>query len=206
MKKVIILTAIISLTAVSAKTFAQDESTAWSGQGTVVVNAGYGFGNIWKTLFKLTSGFTGSKVTATGPVALGFEYGVAERIGVGVQLGYGQVKSKATDAGANSNGGDLITEESLTSIQALVRGNYHFGNSEKFDPYIGLGLGYGNFKYKYSDNDANYNNSGAFSVPSAFGFSGALGARYYVASNIGIYAEIGYVTGSIAQVGLNVKF
>lgn len=205
MKKVIIFAAIIAISS-TTKTFAQDESTAWSGQGSVVVNAGYGFGNIWKTLFKVSSGFTGSKVSATGPVALGFEYGVAERIGVGLQLGYGQVKSVSTDPGGNSNGGDLVSTESLTSIQALVRGNYHFGNSEKFDPYIGLGLGYGNFKYKYSDNDALYPDNGKFSIPSAFGFSGALGARYYVASNIGIYAEIGYVTGSIAQVGLNVKF
>ena len=206
MKKVIILIAIVSLSAVSTKTFAQDESTAWSGQGTVVVNAGYGFGNIWKALFKAAGSFTGSKVTATGPVALGFEYGVADRIGVGLQLGYGQVKSVSTDPGGNSNGGDLTTTESLTSIQALVRGNYHFGNSEKFDPYVGLGLGYGNFKYKYSDNDAFYTGTDVFSIPSAFGFSGSLGARYYVASNVGIYAEIGYVSGSLAQVGLSVKF
>lgn len=205
MKKALFASAIFML-AFSAKSVAQDEDAAWSGQGTVVVNAGYGFGNIWKTLFKVSSGFTGSKVTATGPIALGFEYGVAEKIGVGVQLGYGQVKSTSTDVGGNSNGGDLTSTESLTSIQALVRGNYHFGSSEKFDPYIGLGLGYGNFKYKYSDNDPNYPDAGTFAVPSAFGFSGALGARYYVASNIGIYAEIGYVTGSIAQVGLNVKF
>jgi outer membrane protein W len=205
MKKVLFVSAIFIL-AFSTKSIAQNEDAAWSGKGAVVVNAGYGFGNIWKTLFKLSGGFTGSKVTATGPIALGFEYGVSEKIGVGVQLGYGQVKSTSTDAGGNSNGGDLTSVESLTSIQALIRGNYHFGSSEKFDPYIGLGLGYGNFKYKYSDNDPNYPDQSTFAIPSAFGFSGALGARYYVASNVGIYAEIGYVTGSIAQVGLNVKF
>lgn len=187
---------------------AQDGDAAWGGQGAKVVNVGYGVGSIWKTLFKLTAGFTNSKTTAVGPIAVGFEYGVSEKIGVGVQLGYGSVKNVSTDPGANSNGGDLITTEELKSLQVFARGNYHFGQSEKFDPYLGLGLGYGNFKYTVTDNesDPNYQFSGGISVPSSFIYSGALGAKYYFTSNIGIYAEIGYVTGSYFQGGIAIKF
>jgi opacity protein-like surface antigen len=203
MKKVL-LVVVLGLTGMIAK--AQDEDMAWGGQGTKVVNAGYGVGSIWKTLFKLTAGFSNSKTTAMGPVALGFEYGVSEKIGVGVQFGYGSVKNVSTDPGANSNGGDLITTEELKSFQVFARGNYHFGQSAKFDPYLGLGLGYGNFKYTIKDNDTGYDPTSVFSVPSAFIYSGALGAKYYITSNIGIYAELGYVTGSYFQGGIAIKF
>jgi len=202
MKKSILLIAV-AFAAFSAK--AQD-GAAWGGQGTKVVNLGYGVGSIWKTLFKLSGSFSNSKTTATGPYAVGFEYGVSDHLGVGVQLGYGSVKNVTTDAGANSNGGDLITTEELKSFQFFARGNYHFGSSEKFDPYLGLGLGYGNFKYTYKDNDNGQDVSTGFKVPSSFIYSGALGARYYFSSNIGVYAEIGYVTGSFFQGGLVVKF
>jgi outer membrane protein W len=188
MKKVLFVSALFILAA-STKSVAQDAAGAWGGKGSKVVNVGYGFGSIWKTLFKLS----GASVKSTGPVALGFEYGVAEKIGVGVQLGYGQIK-------ATSTSGSTTTEEKLTSFQAFARGNYHFGSSAKFDPYIGLGLGYGNFKYTTN------NSSTSISVPSAFGFTGALGARYYFSTNIGVYAEIGYVTGSFAQAGIVAKF
>jgi hypothetical protein len=57
-----------------------------------------------------------------------------------------------------------------------------------------------------SDNDANYDYSSSVSIPSAFIYSGALGAKYYFTSNIGIYAEIGYVTGSYFQGGIAIKF
>lgn len=203
MKKVL-LVVVLGLTGMIAK--AQDESSAWGGQGTKVVNLGYGVGSIWKTLFKLSAGFTNSKTTAVGPYAAGFEYGVSDKIGVGVQFGYGSVKNVSTDPGANSNGGDLITTEELKSLQIFARGNYHFGQSEKFDPYLGLGLGYGNFKLTSSDNDPNYSFNSAVSIPSAFIYSGALGAKYYFTSNIGIYAEIGYVTGSYFQGGIAIKF
>jgi opacity protein-like surface antigen len=203
MKKLLFVFAFAVIT-ISVK--AQDESAAWGGQGTAVVNLGYGVGSVWKTLFKVSASFTGSKVTASGPFAIGFEYGVSNKIGIGVQLGYGSVKSVSTDPGGASDGGDLITTEELKSLQILARGNLHFGQSEKFDPYIGLGLGYGNFKYTITDNDPNSSPAFGFAVPSAFIYTGALGAKYYFSSSVGIYAEVGYVTGAFFQGGIAIKF
>jgi opacity protein-like surface antigen len=206
MKKVLFVSALF-LFAVSSKSIAQDDNGgAWGGQGTIVVNAGYGFGNIWKNLFKFGSLYTSNSVKATGPLALGFEYGVAEKIGIGLQLGYSQIKSTATDKDGIAPGKDYIETSKLTAIQALARANYHFGSSAKFDPYIGLGVGYGNFKFSVTDNDPASVSTFNISVPGAFGFSGALGARYYFSPNIGIYAEVGYVSGSVAQAGLVAKF
>jgi outer membrane protein W len=194
MKKVFILS-IICVIAFSSPLFAQKTNTSWDGKGTVVVNAGYGFVSTWKNLFKLT----GSKVTATGPVALGFEYGITEKIGVGVQLGY----SKTTGTTPRSS---YTSTETLTAYQALTMVKYHFIKSDKFDPYAGIGLGFGSFKYVYKDTDPAGDPSATLSVPGSFVFTGALGARYFFTNQIGVYTEIGYLSGSVIQVGLVAKF
>jgi len=208
MKKLLIASAMI--VAISTSAFAQDESGAAYSKGQNTVSIGYGFISPWKTLFKLSSAFSGANVkfSQMGPIGLTYENGVAEHISVGIQVAYSMLKNVTTDVNGNSAGGDLITTEKLTQISAILRGNYHFGHSAKFDPYIGLGLGYGNFKYKVEDNDPNYNSENYFAiaVPGAFGFTGQLGAKYYFSSNIGLYAELGYLAGSYAQVGIAFKF
>ncbi len=196
MKKVTILIIICVIT-FSSSTFAQNSTASWGGKGTAVVNAGYGFGNSWKKLFKQS----GTKLSVTGPVGIGFEYGVSQKIGVGLQAGY----SKLT-ATAPRNSSSYTSTETLTSFQAFARANYHFGKSDKFDPYVGLGLGIGSFKYNYKDNDPTADPSVIFAVPASFGITGALGARYYFTNQIGAYAEVGLLAGSIAQVGLVAKF
>jgi opacity protein-like surface antigen len=194
MKKVFILS-IVFVIAFSSPLFAQKTNTSWNGKGTVVVNAGYGIGSIWKQLFKLS----GTKVSATGPLALGFEYGVSEKIGVGVQLSY----SKITGTTPISS---YISTETLTAFNALARANYHFAKSDKFDPYVGIGLGFGSFKYVYKDTDPAGNPTSTFGIPGSFVFSGALGARYFFTNQIGVYTEVGYLSGSVVQVGLVAKF
>ena len=200
MRKGLILSAAF-LCLACAKSFSQDDRAYTQGSSTVSV--GYGFGNVWKSLFKLAGAFSGGnyKVSTKGPVALVYEYGAAENISVGVSFGYSQVKGDYKDT---SYPEDNYTE-TLTNISALARANYHFGQSDKFDPYLGIGLGYYNFKYKYKDAQGGTDNT-TFAVPGAFGFSGQLGAKYYFSPAFGVYAEIGYVGGSIAQVGLTAKF
>lgn len=199
MKKGFVL-AVVFMVSMVTKSFAQDETAYYQGSSTVSV--GYGIGNIWKTLFKLAGAFSGGdyKVSTTGPVALTYEYGASENISVGVQLGYSKITGKYTDPDPDFN-----YTESLTNFSALARANYHFGSSDKFDPYVGLGLGYYNFKYEYKEANGNTNNS-TFAVPSAFGFSGQLGAKYYIASSFALYLEVGYVGGSIVQGGLTLRF
>lgn len=181
---------------------AQDETAYYQGSSTVQV--GYGIGNIWKTLFKLSGAFTTDgtyKVKATGPIALTYEYGASDNISVGVMLGYGKVTGTYTD---NTDPADNY-EESLTNFSALARANYHFGQSDKFDPYIGIGLGYHNFKYEFKEaTPSGFPNT--FAIPSAFAYAAQLGARYYVASNFGLYLEVGYVGGSFLQGGLVLRF
>jgi opacity protein-like surface antigen len=200
MKKLCILSAIMIAMTISVS--AQDEGAAYS-KGSSTLSAGYGFGNVWKHLFKLSGGFFGGdyKVTSTGPFSLTYEYGASDHISAGIAVSYSQVKGVNTDASDPTNN----YTDKLTNFSIIARGNYHFGSSEKFDPYIGLGVGYYNFKYetKYSDGTSTGN---AFAIPGAFGFNGQLGAKYYFAPSFGIFAEVGYVAGGFGQVGITAKF
>ncbi|MEJ7609983.1 MAG: OmpW family outer membrane protein [Ferruginibacter sp.] len=214
MKKFLFATAIMifAATAVSAQ---DSEGGAYSkGQSTVAI--GYGFISPYKNLFKFTNLFAGpgesSKYSSIGPVGLTYEYGISDKISMGLQVAYGQNKNVSTEKDGISAGKDYIVTSKLTQISAILRGNYHFGSSSKFDPYVGLGLGYGNFKYETTSNDPADNNDPFFdsfyniSVPTSFGITGQVGAKYYFSSNIGMYAELGYLAGSFAQVGINFKF
>jgi outer membrane protein W len=197
MKKQLFLFAIVI--AFSSGSFAQDEGTAYSqGQSTVAI--GYGIGNIWKSAFKLAGSFSGGtyKVTSAGPFALTYEYGATENISVGVALGYSQIKGTDSDPTSGYT-------EKLTNMSAIIRGNYHFGSSEKFDPYIGTGLGYYKFKYSSVYKDGS-DYEGTYAIPGALAFSGQLGAKYYFAPTIAAVLEVGYVAGSYGQVGVNFKF
>lgn len=76
-----------------------------------------------------------------------------------------------------------------------VRGSYHFGKllnveGNKLDPYAGLGLGYESY--------GNYISSGIF-------LQAHVGARYYLANNVGAFAEIGAGAATL-KLGAAFKF
>ena len=198
MKKISMLAlAVILFSSVKA----QDDDEYNFGKGTVVVNVGYGFPNLFKTVLKLTDEFSGtSKTTGWGPISLGFEYGMSDRIGIGLQGGVSSVKQTDDD------GSGYKSEMTLNSMSIIARLNYHFSSSGKFDPYIGGGIGYNNFKFEFKDNDSDPSNDESVSLPIPVSITGALGARFYPAPMIGIYAEIGYVAGAVLQAGVVFKF
>jgi len=194
----------IFVMAFSVTTNAQDNEGGAFSKGSSYVNLGYGFGNIWKKTFTLNSGFYGGtyKVSTTGPYSLTYEYGISDKISVGIAGSYSQVKGTYT-APTNLPADNFV--DKLTNFSVIVRSNYHFGHSEKFDPYIGLGVGYYNFKYESKTGDG-VNQSSTYVIPGAFGYNGQLGARYFFSTNFGIFAEVGYVAGAFAQGGIALKF
>ncbi|MEJ7625432.1 MAG: OmpW family outer membrane protein [Ferruginibacter sp.] len=176
------------------KSFSQSEK-AFS-KGNSVISAGVGIGNIWKTFLK--NAFTyppGTyNVKTRGTYTLVYEYGFSNRISGGLALGYSDVYGKFDGYGEKFT-------ETLTNYSLLVRSNYHFGKIPKFDPYIGAGLGY--YRFKYYNNKPGIVNS---KVPGSFGYSAQLGAHYYFSRHLGAYAEVGYVGGSIGQLGVTYKW
>ncbi len=211
MKKLLFATAIMFA---ATATFAQDGDGAFT-KGSSTVSLGYGFASPYKTLFKLTNIFatdptTTVKLTSLGPIGVTYEYGATDKVSVGLQVAYGTIKNVTTDKDGLGAGKDYIVTQTMDQISAIARVNYHFGSSAKFDPYGGLGLGYGSFKFKTTSNDPT---DGAadfalfnIKVPGAFGITGQLGAKYYFSPNFGAYAEIGYLAGSFAQLGITAKF
>ncbi|TCJ18990.1 porin family protein [Flaviaesturariibacter flavus] len=192
MKKVLLSAAVLfAALAGNAQAFQKGSST---------INLGYGLLNVNRTTFKIYEAFDPTaKATAMGPAVIGYEYGVSDKISVGAQVGYGQVKLTMVD-------GSDKTVLQLNQITAVVRGAYHFGNGENFDPYVALGLGYNNFKYTAKENDKDVSADFTYAVPGAIGYTAAVGANYYFSKNIGAYAELGYTAGSLFQIGVKAKF
>lgn len=173
---------------------AQPGSRAYE-KGQHVITVAHGVGNIWKSFLKSTINFPGVtyKVKSVGPLVGMYEYGLTKRINIGAAFIY----SKLT--GAYSGYGDSFTDE-LTIFSALLRANYHFLQSSRFDLYAGGGAGYVR---------SQYNNSGSSSnrqAPGKLGYSGQIGCRYFVLPYLGLYTEIGYVNGSFGQLGASLQF
>jgi hypothetical protein len=146
-------------------------------------------------------------VKSMGPIGLSYERGVTEKISVGGKILFGSVTGKGNFSGTSGGSTTSINSGSKLSYFALlVRGNYHLGNSSKFDPYGGLSLGYGQFKISADASDGQGTNVNiSASVPSSIAATLQLGCNYYVTDNIGINAEIGFV-GSFLQLGVVAKF
>ena len=166
MKKIIIaLVMFAGISSANAQAF---------GDGTSVIEAGVGFGG-----------------TFGMPIALGFEYGISEKIGIGLTAAY------ASKTEAFAGFGDV----KYTYMLVGLKGNYHFYTTDVIDVYGGIILGYNSAKATYPQN------MGLFqpSVASGAVYGGQIGGRYYFTDSIGAFAELGYGIANF-NVGLVFKF
>jgi opacity protein-like surface antigen len=134
------------------------------------------------------------RTSGIGPLHGKIEYGVSEKVGVGLSVNFVSSTFKFNDNAAAYN-----YSTNRTSVKFNFRVNYHFSPSEKFDPYVGVGFGYGDSRWKTESNDPDYNFD--YSNPIPIGFETTLGARLFVTPRIGFYAEAG-VAKSFVQFGL----
>ena len=175
MKKITIM---LCLAAFAFKGFSQDNSYA---QGNVLVNLGVGIGNLyWGSGYK-----TSLPVNPSASV----EYGISDRISVGVGAAYSSVKLDVTG----------FDEIKYNGIAIQGRGSYHFLTSEKLDPYFGISLGYVNVSVK---DDGNAFGS---AKASGFGWGGHLGVRYYFSPAVDIYGKLVASIFSIINAGVAIK-
>jgi hypothetical protein len=201
MKKILIL---LILTFSFAKTYSQAYK-----EGNVIVSAGYGFGTFSNIIAKAFDQELDFKYSSLGPVYLKGEYMVSSNVGFGLNIAYGSYAVDfSTAVDTNFDGFSDIKYKNKfkrTTTSALARFNFHFGNSEKFDPYLGLGMGWRTANYTNDYSDPDYQNTTDFNVAFPLGFETTIGARYYVVPAIGIYGEVG-LGKSFFQVGLSGKF
>lgn len=89
-----------------------------------------------------------------------------------------------------------------------VRGNLHIINPEKndkLDVYLGIGLGLRFGKLKVSSQYESFTPSIKLPSINHIGLESTIGMRYFLADNIGVYAEFGPAK-SLIQGGLSIRF
>jgi opacity protein-like surface antigen len=184
-------------------TFQQTARAQAVSEGNIIIDAYYGWPNLFTSVLKTayTQGQTNVKVTGLGPFGARAEYMVADRIGVGIDFNMAQSGLKwAEDYGQ----GTYEYEVNYNRLRAMFRFNYHFSNSDKFDAYAGLGAGYSNTSWTVKTNDPDFETASIGGlIPVAVRI--CAGGRYFFNDFIGINAEIGFGGGPLLAGGVSVK-
>lgn len=178
-------------------------------EGNILFDVYYGFPNLYKAAYK--SAYANSdiqtnvKITGMGPVGLRGEYMLADKIGLGLDIGFNNLKLTFTEHDDFDNK-DYDYEYSTQKIGAMVTFNYHFIESnDNLDAYVQVGAGYGNRTFKFSSTDPNYTELEAESLIPVASRVG-VGMRYFFTDNIGLNVNIGFGQGGLVNGGLSVKF
>lgn len=166
-------------------------------EGAISVSAGYGFGNVLSAAFQTYTLYDEYELKSFGPIFVKGEYGVSDRIGLGVSVAHNQYHATFRD-----NIYDYDYAIDYTSTSFLVRFNGHFLDHDKADLYYGFGIGYriGGWSFESDDEFFDFTRT-AFPI----GMESTLGFRYMFTDNIGAYMETGMAKG-ILQLGVTGRF
>lgn len=176
-------------------------------QGNVDVSAGYGFPNLVGAIFNAYENQQSYTAKSVGPVFAKLEYAASDKIGIGIDFAYASTKVTYLYEDINGSGNyvNYTNEWDLNGFSILARVNWHFGDSDAFDPYFGMGVGYRHNTYTFTSNDPFYGGDETLGSFNPFGFDMTVGARYFFTDNIGAYAELGIAKAPV-QIGLTAKF
>ena len=148
----------------------------------------------------------GLKFTNIGPIGLKYEYAVAEDVGIGVSLGYSSFNvsySEQVIEGSSVNEYYYTVKGSKFTGSARI--NWHFGEHDIIDPYLGLGLGFKARTTKYESNDLGETTGVFFPLLFPVSFEATFGTRFLFSDNLGAFVELGIGHG-VLQAGLVGKF
>lgn len=163
-------------------------------KGTKILAAGLGLGS------SLGSSAYNSQ---TPGISLQYEQGVWDAGEAGVISLGGYVGFKSFGSDYTSPGFSSSAKWNYTIVG--VRSAYHYTGleNERVDLYGGLMLSYNILNYSYESSGGSSTNTGASSNTS--GLTLYLGGRYYFASNIAAFAEVGYGISHL-NLGLALRF
>ena len=193
MKKLLLITLLCTFSLTSnAQVFEFDRN---------FVQVGYGLGLGYGRLLNAYNTQDNYRFGGFGPVALSYERGVTDNIGVGVQFGFSSYGATWTD----NYGVGIDYKYRWSNLTVMVRGAYHFDvRNRKIDPYAGVGIGYSKYTSKYITDDPTFTGGNvSFGIPLAYQIFG--GIRYMFNDNFGVYAEAGYGI-SVFNGGLTLSF
>ena len=176
-------------------------------QGNVIIDAYYGFPNLYSTVFKTlyeSSNSTGLTLGSQGPLGIRAEYLITDKVGFGIDLGMNSSSISFSEADINTN---IIYDYKFSTrkIGAIFTFNYHFVENDKLDAYFVVGGGYGNRNFKFTSTDPNYIEESVESlIPISYKIG--VGMRYFFTENIGANLALGLGQGGLANVGVSAKF
>ncbi|PWL29442.1 MAG: hypothetical protein DCO96_06675 [Fluviicola sp. XM-24bin1] len=199
-KKLLVLATAIFMVGGSANAQAVE-------QGNMIIDAYYGFPNLYTNVFKTAYANSGTeidlKIGGIGPVGGRFEYMVADKIGVGLDVGFNNSNiTYFEDQGANRYEYDFSTQK----LGFMATFNYHFlQNVDMVDAYVMFGAGYGNRTFTFASTDPNYVESSVESLIPVASRIG-VGMRYFFTDNIGLNLGLGFGQGGLVNAGISAKF
>ena len=176
-------------------------------EGNIIIDAYYGFPNLYSTVFKAayeSSNSTGFNLGSQGPLGIRAEYLITDKVGFGIDLGMNSSSISKSEADINTN---IIYDYKFSTrkIGAIFTFNYHFVENDKLDAYFVVGGGYGNRNFKFTSTDPNYIEESVESlIPISYKIG--VGMRYFFTENIGANLALGLGQGGLANVGVSAKF
>lgn len=176
-------------------------------EGNVIIDAYYGFPNLYSTIFKAayeSSNSTGLTLGSQGPLGIRAEYLITDKVGFGIDLGMSSSSISYSEADINTN---IIYDYKFSTrkIGAIFTFNYHFVENDKLDAYFVVGGGYGNRNFKFTSTDPNYIEESVESlIPISYKIG--VGMRYFFTENIGANLALGLGQGGLVNVGVSAKF
>lgn len=202
---------VFFLTFTVGAVFSNNVSAQAVEQGNVIFDGYYGFPNLYTTVFKTAYANSGTevnlKINGIGPLGFRAEYMVADKMGVGIDVGFNNSKITYQEEGYDPNTNSTVMYDYTFSTQKLgvmATLNYHFLDNDKVDAYAAFGMGYGNRSFKFESTDPNYveaNISGLIPVASKI----SVGMRYFFTDNLGANLALGFGQGGIINAGLSFK-
>jgi opacity protein-like surface antigen len=211
MRKITITMCLMLACAFISSTFNRANAQAFEADKSYIsVGYGYELFSI-KRIFEYYEDEADFDITGYGPVLLKYEYGLSDKVGVGLALGYGGANVSWTGEKTESVNGEVVNrtykyEYKQSKLTTVARLNWHLGDHDKIDPYIGLGLGFKTNRFKLSSDDKNFDDSEIkFGGLFPMSMSASFGCRFYFTDNIGAFIELGMGHG-FAQGGLQMKF
>ena len=160
-------------------------------KGTFVFNAGISAGLIGYPNY----GYVGG--TGFLPVTLSGEYSLNELIGVSAYFGF---YGRSYDGGALKYNVTTFGGRLVFHATDLLNDKLKIKLPERLDLYATLILGYRVYSWSTNNGTPLPSNTGNVT------FGPAIGARYMVIKNFGVYAELGRGPFGVLGTGLSVKF
>lgn len=184
-------------------------------KGTVLIDAYYGFPNLYSAVFRhaySATDYTDYKVAGSGPFGIRGEYLLTDKFGIGLDVGYNATKITFTDTYSDTydpNTGQYIQttyhyKYTTAKLGVMATFNFHFVETDHIDFYGVVGAGYGNRTFKFDSDDPTDNASASSLIPVAF--KTGVGLRYFFTENIGVNVAVQVGQGGIINGGLSFKF